>query len=127
MEGFLAYIQSIPEDIIAITVYCLGSFIVLWCWYGIAQCMPKFIGRMSTIIVFALLLTPTVSEGYNASIAPAIFGLLFGVLTKDSMLIWSNLAMIIFVIAILSIATYSWVKYTAKQQLNYNNNKLPPL
>jgi hypothetical protein len=33
----------------------------------------------------------------KSSIAPAIFGLLFGVLTKESALIWSNLSLILFV------------------------------
>ena len=31
---------------------------------------------VSWLIVFAILVTPTVSEGPNASVAPAIFGLL---------------------------------------------------
>ncbi len=47
-------------------------------------------GGIGWIIVFAILLTPTVSEGTNASIAPAIFGLIFGVLTKDQALVWAK-------------------------------------
>lgn len=127
MEGFLTYLDSIPEGMIAITVYLLGSIIILSCWYSIATRLPKFIGGMTTIILFALILTPTVSDGYNASIAPAIFGLAFGILTKDSPLIWSNLALIFFVIGILSIVGYSWTKYLEKKPLNNTKRKLPPL
>lgn len=128
MENFLEYIQSIPEGVIAVTVYLLASIIVLVCWYNISTRLPKFIGGMSTIILFALILTPTVSEGYNAAIAPAIFGLAFGVLTKDAPLIWSNLAMIVLVIGILSIAAYSWTKYVERKPLNHHDKKkVPPL
>ncbi len=55
--------------------------------------LPTTLGAISWLVVFAILVTPTVSEGPNASVAPAIFGLLFGVLTKDSPLIWSNLSL----------------------------------
>lgn len=127
MEDFLAYIQLIPEGVIASSVYLFASVIVLLCWSSIASRLPTFIGRMSSIILFALILTPTVSEGYNAGIAPAIFGLVFGLLTKDTQLIWLNLALIVFVIGILSIVSYAWAKYTEKRQLHEHKNKPAPL
>ena len=33
----LTFLDAIPEDLIAITVYLGGSAIVLWCWYLIAK------------------------------------------------------------------------------------------
>lgn len=127
MESFLALLDAIPEETIAITVYFLCSVIVLLCWYGIAKRLPTFIGRMSTIILFAFILTPTVSDGHNASIAPAILGLFFGIFTKDSPLIWFNLALILFVIGLCSVAVFTWNKLVEKKQLNAAHKKTAPL
>ena len=74
MNSFWALLDSIPEDSIAITVYLLGSVIALLCWYGVMKRIPKPFGGIGWLLAFAVLLTPTVSEGTNASVAPAIFG-----------------------------------------------------
>lgn len=115
MNSFLSLLDSIPEDSIAVTVYVLGSIIILWAWYAIAKRLPKPLGRITWIIGFAILLTPTVSEGNNASIAPAIFGLLFGVLTKETALVWSNASLILFVIGLGLVVGYLWSRYTANK------------
>ena len=112
MNSFFVLLDSIPEDSIAITVYFLGSFILLWSWYAIAKRLPKPIGAITWIIGFAILLTPTVSEGNNASIAPAIFGLLFGILTKENSLVWSNASLILFVIGLGLVVGYLYSKYS---------------
>ena len=100
MNSFLSLLDSIPEDSIAVTVYVLGSIIILWAWYAIAKRLPQPLGGITWIVGFAILLTPTVSGGTNASIAPAIFGLLFGVLTKETALVWSNASLILFVVGL---------------------------
>ena len=115
MNSFLSLLDSIPEDSIAVTVYILGSIIILWAWYAIAKRLPKPLGGITWIIGFAILLTPTVSEGNNASIAPAIFGLLFGVLTKETALVWSNASLILFVIGLGLVIGYLWSRYTANK------------
>lgn len=127
MDSLWAVLDSIPEDSIAVTVYLLGSFIALLCWYGVAKRLPKLLGGMTWIIMFAILLTPTVSEGNNASIAPAIFGLLFGVLTKDQALVWANLSLILFVLGICMVLGYLWSKYTANKASNVVHNQTSPL
>ena len=127
MNSLWAVLDSIPEDSIAITVYLLGSLIILASWYSIAKRLPNFFGSISWIIIFAVLLTPTVSEGSNASIAPAIFGLLFGVLTKDQALVWANLSLILFVLGICMVLGYLWSKYTANKAPNVVHNKTSPL
>ena len=126
MNGFLSLLDSIPEDSIAVTVYLVGSLIILWAWYAIAKRLPKPLGGMTWLIGFAILLTPTVSEGNNAAIAPAIFGLLFGVLTKEKTLIWSNASLILFVLGVGLIIGALWSKYTAnKAKFELNKNSSP--
>ena len=126
MNGFLSLLDSIPEDSIAVTVYLVGSLIILWAWYAIAKRLPKPLGGMIWLIGFAILLTPTVSEGNNAAIAPAIFGLLFGVLTKEKTLIWSNASLILFVLGVGLVIGALWSKYTAnKAKFELNKNSSP--
>ena len=127
MNSFLALLDSIPEDSIAITVYLLGSVIMLWSWYAIAKRLPKPFGGITWMVGFAILLTPTVSEGNNASIAPAIFGLLFGVLTKENALVWSNASLILFVVGLGLVVGYLWSQYTAKKAKFVVNKNSSPL
>lgn len=120
--NFLALLDSIPEDSIAITVYVLGVLIILWCWYGIAKRLPSPIGGITWIMVFAIIATPTISEGPNSAIAPAVFGLMFGILTKDSPLIWANSALIAFVMGLGLIVGYFWAKFKSnKKTIGHHN------
>ena len=128
--NFVSLLDTIPEDSIAITVYLLGSLIILWCWYGVAKRLPAIVGSISWIIVFAVLLTPTISAGPNSGIAPAIFGLIFGVLTKDSSLVWSNLSLIAFVLGVSLFIGYFWSKFRAmnkSKQQELVEKKISPL
>ena len=127
MNSFLALLDSIPEDSIAITVYLLGSVIMLWSWYAIAKRLPKPFGGITWMIGFAILLTPTVSEGNNASIAPAFFSLLFGILTKENALVWSNASLILFVVGLGLVVGYLWSQYTAKKAKFVVNKNSSPL
>lgn len=127
MDNFLSILDTIPEDTIAVSVYLLGSIIILWCWYAIAKRLPKPLGGISWVIVFAVMLTPTVSEGANASIAPAFFGLMFGILTKENPLIWFNLAAILCVLGLGLIVGYCWSKYSDKREISVVNKKSSPL
>ena len=127
MDNVLSMLDAIPEETIAITVYLLGSALVLACWYGIAIKLPKLLGGLSWIVVFAILLTPTASDGNNASIAPAFFGIVFGVLTKDTPLVLSNASLILFVIGLGAIIGFLWTKYTANKVSLENSKKNSPL
>ena len=110
-NSLLSSLDALPEDSIAVTVYVIGTMIVLWCWYGVAKRLPRMIGGISWIVLFAVLATPTVSDGANAEIAPAIFGLLFGILTKEQSLVWANASLILFVVGVGLVIGYLWSKY----------------
>lgn len=127
MESLFANLNSIPEDTIAIVVYVLGSAIALWCWYSIAVRLPRLLGGVTWLIMFAILLTPTVSAGHNASIAPAVFGLIFGLLTKENMLVWTNLSYILFTLGLGLLVGYLWNHYHQQKMLDTTKNKTTPL
>ena len=111
----LSVLDQFPEENVAIIVYVTGAMIALWCWYRLMSRMPNTIGGILWIIVFAILATPTISEGPNSELAPAIFGLIFGVLTKEHVLIWSNLSLILFVIGTGLLIGFCWSKYSANK------------
>lgn len=127
MNSVITGLDSIPETAIAVSIYLLGSAIILWCWYQIAKRLPNPLGGITWIVLFAILLTPTVSEGSNAALAPAIFGLLFGVLTKEMPLVWANLSAILFVIGLGLLIGYFWSKYRLKQSTYTAKKKTSPL
>lgn len=127
MNGYVTVLDSIPEESIAIAVYLIGSIIALLCWYGVTKRLPKPAGGFLWILVFAILLTPTVSEGPNALLAPAIFGLIFGVLTKEQELVWINASLILFVIGIASLIGYCWSSYVTNKAKIAVNKKTSPL
>ncbi|WP_130802768.1 hypothetical protein [Acinetobacter ihumii] len=110
-NSLLSTLDSVPEDSIAVTVYVMGTIIVLWCWYAVAKRLPNLIGGITWIVLFAILATPTVSDGANAEIAPAIFGLLFGILTKEQPLVWANASLILLVTGVGLVIGYLWSKY----------------
>lgn len=116
VPDLFGFLDNIPEYYLAVTVYLGGSALVLWLWYFIARVLPRPIGGMSWVFVFAILLSPTISEGSNAKIAPAIVGLMFGFLTDEKQLIWSNLIPILFVLALGFFLGYLWNKYQEHRQ-----------
>lgn len=113
---FLSVFDGVPEYEIAIGVYIFGALFVLFGWsMVIGKPLPKIFRHSGTIFIFALFFTPTISEGVNATIAPAIFGLLFGLITKEMYLFWVNLASMILVIGLGFIVMYCYQYFTDRQ------------
>ncbi|WP_419761472.1 hypothetical protein [Acinetobacter nectaris] len=115
LHQVLSLLDVFPEEMIAISVYGIGAFLILLCWYLITKPYSRFCS-ISTLILFAFFFTPTVSEGTNALLSPAIFGLLFGVVTKDQALMWINLASILFVIGLGFIVGFFLLKFLEKRK-----------
>ena len=114
-SNILSVLDQFPEENVAIIVYVTGTLIALWCWYHLMSRLPNPVGGILWIIVFAILATPTISEGPNSALAPAVFGLIFGILTKEHILIWSNLSLILFVIGVGLLVGFCWSKYSANK------------
>lgn len=110
LHQLTALLDVVPENIIAVSVYVVGAILVLLCWYSMTKPYPQFCA-ISTWIAFAFLVTPNISDGSNAAIAPAVFGLLFGILTHEHNLIWVNLANILFVIGLGGVVGFFWLKF----------------
>ena len=114
-SNILSVLDQFPEENVAIIVYVTGTLIALWCWYRLMSRLPNPVGAILWIIVFAILVTPTISEGPNSALETAVFGLIFGILTKEHILIWSNLSLILFVIGVGLLVGFCWSKYSANK------------
>lgn len=123
-HNFLSLFDVIQEENIAITVYLFGMLIALWLWFGVAKRLPNPIGGISWVILFACIATPTISEGDDAGLAPALIGLIFGILTKENSLILTNLMSIVFVAGLGFLIGFLWSKYqTAQKKISLNKSK----
>ncbi len=92
--------DSAAEYWLAVIVYLGGSGLVLWLWRQVMRPLPRPWGGIGWLALFAFLLAPTVTEGDNGQIAPAIVGLLFGVISKDKELILVSLLPILLVLGL---------------------------
>ncbi len=115
----LTLLDTIPEGTIAVSIYVLGACVALWCWYQLTRNWPKPFGGISWLLLLSILCTPTISDGTNAGLAPAIFGLIFGVLTHNQMIVWVNLSLILFVLGLGLLVGFFWSKYSIRIKTLY--------
>ena len=92
--------DSGAEYWLAVLVYVVGSCIALWLWRQVVRPLPHPFGGIAWLVVFSILFAPTVTEGANGQIAPAVFGLIFGIITKNNALILSSLLPIFLVLGL---------------------------
>ena len=114
-SGFLSLFDGIPEGVIAVSVYIGGTIIALWAWYNVVRVLPKVLAVTLWVMLFALLATPTVSEGDNAGLAPALIGLVFGVVTKDKTVMLYNMLSMLLVMGLGLLIAYCVNHYLRNQ------------
>ncbi|MEC7118859.1 MAG: hypothetical protein VXW65_03015 [Pseudomonadota bacterium] len=99
-DWWTSLFEGVPEYPLAVSVYVGGSVLALLLWLRVVRALPRPIGGMSWVILFAILFAPTVTEGANAQLAPAAIGLIFAVITKDHVLMLQSALPILFLIGI---------------------------
>lgn len=111
----LSWLDAISEHTIAVAVYLTGAIVVLSCWYALVKNWAKPFGAIAWLLAMTIICTPTISDGSNAGVAPAIFGFAFGVLTENPKLVFSNLSLLLFVFGIGLLAGFFWSKFSNQQ------------
>ncbi len=71
MNSVMTGLDSIPETAIAVSVYLLGSAIILWCWYEIAKRLPNPLGGITWIVLFAIFTYPNSIRRRQCSTCPS--------------------------------------------------------
>ena len=97
---WVSLFEGVPEYPLAVSVYIGGSVLALLIWLRVVRMLPHPVGAMSWVVMFAVLFAPTVTEGEDAQLAPAVIGLMFGVITKDQSLMLKSALPILLMIGL---------------------------
>lgn len=76
-------VKDVPPADLPMYAYLGGSILVLVLWVLVARVLPKPLGGMSWMIVFAVLLAPGTALGDPSSIAPASISVVYAIMMKD--------------------------------------------
>lgn len=91
-------VKDVPPADLPLYAYVGGSIIVLILWVLVSRMLPKPVGGISWMVLFAVLLTPGTALGDSGDIAPASIGVVYGLLMKDMGLAVASLIPILVVL-----------------------------
>lgn len=77
-------VKNVPPADLPMYAYLGGTILVLLLWILVARIMPKPLGGMSWMVLFAVLLAPGTALGDQGQIAPASIGVVYGIMMKDT-------------------------------------------
>lgn len=126
-------VRGVPPDKLPLFAYVGFSIIVLLLWILVVRILPKTVAGLSWIILFAILLTPTTSLGTPPDIAPASIAVVYGILLKDTAIIFNGLLPIMVVITVGCILGFIWqilrmgIDKTTKKTTIDDNSMSKPL
>ena len=83
-NAWTSLFDQVPEYPLAVSIYLGGSALALLLWIRVARALPRPFGGMSWVVLMAILLTPTITAGANAKLAPAVVGLGLAIVSKQT-------------------------------------------
>lgn len=76
-------VADVPPADLPMYAYVGGSIIVLLLWLLVARMLPKPLGGISWVILFAILFAPGSALGEPGVIAPASISVVYAIMMKD--------------------------------------------
>ena len=76
-------VKDVPPADLPMYAYLGGAILVLVLWVLVARVLPKPLGGMSWMILFAVLLAPGTALGDPSELAPASISVVYGIMMKD--------------------------------------------
>ncbi|MGP9556707.1 hypothetical protein [Psychrobacter sp. AOP7-A1-24] len=76
-------VKDVPPADLPMYAYLGGVVLVLVLWILVARVMPKPLGGMSWMVLFAVLVAPGTALGDPSELAPASISVVYAVLMKD--------------------------------------------
>lgn len=77
-------VKDVPPADLPMYAYLGGVIIVLALWLLVARMLPRPLGGMSWMMLFAVLLAPGTAIGDPSVIAPASIGVVYAIMMKDT-------------------------------------------
>ena len=101
-------VKNVPPADLPMYAYLGGTLIVLVLWILVARILPKPIGGMSWMVLFAVLLAPGSALGEQGEIAPASIGVVYAIMMKDTASAISNALPILIVLVVGLFIGFVW-------------------
>lgn len=77
-------VKDVPPADLPMYAYLGGVILVLVLWLLVARMLPRPLGGMSWMMLFAVLLAPGTAIGDPSVIAPASIGVVYAIMMKDT-------------------------------------------
>lgn len=101
-------VKGVPPADLPMYAYLGGSIIVLLLWILVARMMPRPLGGMSWMVIFAVLLAPGTALGDPSQIAPASISVVYAIMMKDTVGAIANSLPILVVLVVGLFVGFVW-------------------
>lgn len=101
-------VKGVPPADLPTYAYIGGVIVVLALWILVARMLPKPLGGMSWVVLFAVLLAPGTALGDPSLFAPASIGVVYAVMMKDTATAVSSLIPILVVLVLGLFIGFVW-------------------
>ena len=101
-------VKGVPPADLPMYAYIGGSIIVLALWILIARMLPRPIGGMSWMVLFAVLLAPGTALGDPSLLAPASISVVYAIMMKDTTAAVSNALPVLIVLVVGLFIGFIW-------------------
>ena len=101
-------VKDVPPADLPMYAYLGGVVIVLVLWLLVARMLPRPLGGMSWMIVFAVLLAPGTALGDPSVIAPASIAVVYAIMMKDTAGAITNMLPILVVLVVGLFVGFVW-------------------
>lgn len=101
-------VKDVPPADLPMYAYLGGAIIVLILWVLVARMLPRPLGGMSWMMLFAILLTPGTALGDPSEIAPASISVVYAIMMKDFSAAIVNILPILIVLVVGLFVGFVW-------------------
>ena len=101
-------VKDVPPADLPMYAYLGGVIIVLILWLLVARILPRPLGGMSWMILFAVLLAPGTALGDPSVIAPASISVVYAIMMKDTAGAITNMLPILVVLVVGLFVGFVW-------------------
>ena len=101
-------VKGVPPADLPMYAYIGGSIVVLALWILVARMLPKPLGGISWMVLFAVLLAPGTALGDPSLLAPASISVVYAVMMKDTTAAASNALPVLIVLVVGLFIGFVW-------------------
>lgn len=101
-------VKNVPPADLPMYAYFGGSIVVLLLWILVARMLPRPLGGMSWMVLFAVLLAPGTALNDPSTIAPASISVVYAIMMKDTTTAITNALPILVVLVVGLFVGFVW-------------------